>query len=166
MKNKKVIIIAVAVFVVVGAILAATLKGNKNNTENIDNTNITTTEENASSENNKAEESTETTKQEETDSAETKEENTKTPVFMYFVSESDANYDEAIKVFEELKKEYEGKIEFDLRNITKNPEILDNFSLVDGNTPTLIMDGKEGITGMQFKMTDKATLKAEIEKAL
>lgn len=90
----------------------------------------------------------------------------KRPVFIYFVSNDDANYNDAMKVFEELKKEYDGKVDFDLKNVTENPELLDNFQLVKGNTPALIMDGKDGITGLQMKMTDKETLKAEIEKAL
>ena len=88
----------------------------------------------------------------------------KTPVFMYFVSESDSDYDAALKVFDELKKEYDGKVEFQLHDITKEKDILERFSLVEGNTPALIMDGKE--LGLQFKTTDKSVLAAEIEKML
>lgn len=88
----------------------------------------------------------------------------KTPVFMYFVSESDSDYDAALKVFDELKKEYDGKIEFQLHDITKDKEILERFSIVDGNTPALIMDGKD--LGLQFKTTDKNVLAGEIEKSL
>lgn len=88
----------------------------------------------------------------------------KTPVFMYFVSESDSDYDTALKVFDELKKEYDGKIEFQLHDITKDKEILERFSIVDGNTPALIMDGKD--LGLQFKTTDKNVLAGEIEKSL
>lgn len=81
---------------------------------------------------------------------------------MYFVSESDSDYDAALKVFDELKKEYDGKIEFQLHDITKDKEILERFSIVDGNTPALIMDGKE--LGLQFKTTDKNVLAGEIRK--
>ena len=83
---------------------------------------------------------------------------------MYFVSESDSDYDAALKVFDELKKEYDGKIEFQLHDITKDKEILERFSIVDGNTPALIMDGKD--LGLQFKTTDKNVLAGEIEKSL
>lgn len=102
---------------------------------------------------------------------ETAEENTvdfpdKKPAFLYFVSESDSDYEKAVKVFEELKKEYGEDVDFELKNVTQDPSLLENFAFVNGNTPTLIMDGKEGITGFQMKMTDKKTLEEEIKKAL
>ena len=90
----------------------------------------------------------------------------KKPAFLYFVSETDKDYEKAVKVFEELKKEYGEKVDFELKNVTQDPTLLENFALVNGNTPTLIMDGKEGITGFQMKMTDKKTLEDEIKKAL
>lgn len=92
--------------------------------------------------------------------------NPKKPVFIYFVSNDDMEYDEAIKVFNELKKEYDDKVDFELKNVTENPEILENFKLVEGNTPALIMDGKEEITGIKLKTKDKEILKEEIEKSL
>ena len=39
------------------------------------------------------------------------------PTFMYFVSGSDANYDEAMAVAAELEKEYGKKVTFDIHNI-------------------------------------------------
>lgn len=90
----------------------------------------------------------------------------KTPVFIYFVAETDPDYDEAMSVFEALESEYEGRIEFDLRNVTQDPSILENFSLVKDNTPALIMDGKDGISGILLKNTNEDDLRAEIEKAL
>lgn len=90
----------------------------------------------------------------------------KRPAFIYFVAETDENYNEAMKVFEELKAEYSDKVDFELKNVTQDPSILENFALVKGQTPALIMDGKEGITGFHFKMTDKGVLEKEIEKTL
>jgi len=162
MKDKKSVIIAVIILVIISAVGISIGVKQYNELEP-----PVTQQEEAVNQNEETEQKQpEETKPEEKGEEKGEEVNTKTPVFIYFVSESDSNYNEALKVFEELKKEYEGKIEFDLKNVTQNPELLENFALVKDNTPALIMDGKEGITGFQFKMTDKATLKTEIEKAL
>ncbi len=105
-------------------------------------------------------------KKTETNTQNTHDKTERLPMFIYFVNESDEDYDSAIKVFEKLKKEYEGKVEFDLKNISKDPKILENFSFVNNQTPALIMDNEEGITGISFKTTDEETLKAEIKKAM
>ena len=168
MSKKKIIVSAIAVIVIAG-IAAAGLFLSKKHGNDIpaDNKQITDVQKD---DNNLTESAQPKQEEEQTGEKQENKQNSseteKTPVFMYFVSESDSNYDEALKVFEELKKEYGTKIEFDLKNVTKDPKLLENFSLVDGNTPALIMDGKEGIVGFQFKMTDKNTLKSEIEKAL
>ena len=89
-----------------------------------------------------------------------------TPTFMYFVSGSDANYDEAMAVVSELQDEYEGKITFDIHNIDETPEDKENFP-VDGTTPTLIMLNTDNdISAMEFMCADKDTLKNDIENAL
>ena len=89
-----------------------------------------------------------------------------TPTFMYFVSGSDANYDEAMEVVDELESEYDGKITFDIHNIDETPEDKDNFP-VDGMTPALIMLNVENdISAMEFMCADKETLKNDIENAL
>lgn len=92
------------------------------------------------------------------------EQEKKTPAFLYFVSQEDSDYEKAIKVFEELKKEYADKVDFQLKNVTEEPELLENFAFVEGNTPALITDGKE--LGIKLKTTDKNELKDEIEKML
>lgn len=87
-----------------------------------------------------------------------------TPIFMYFVSKSDSNYDKYMKVIDELKKEYDGRVEFDIRDIDKNPENKENFGMVDGNTPVLIMNNHDNnITAIEFKCADKAKLVEDIE---
>ena len=89
-----------------------------------------------------------------------------TPTFMYFVSSSDANYDEAMAVVSELQSEYEGKITFDIHNIDETPEDKENFP-VDGTTPALIMLNTDNdISAMEFMCADKETLKNDIEIAL
>ena len=101
------------------------------------------------------------------DTADTKqEEKVYTPTFMYFVSGSDANYDEAMAVVSELEKEYEGKITFDIHNIDETPEDKDNFP-VDGMTPALIMlNTSNDISAMEFMCADKDRLENDIETAL
>lgn len=172
MKKKKIIIAVLAVAIVAAGIVLGISVHKSNQNAAIQSQVTDTQKEDQKSEDGADEAKQEETKQEESnssgkaqaDSSEAQEE--KTPVFMYFVSEQDDNYDEAVKVFEELKKEYAGKIEFDLKNVTQDPELLKNFSLVDGQTPALIMDGKEGIVGFEFKTTDKKALESNIEKAL
>lgn len=170
MKNKKVII-AVAVFVIAAAVAAAGIlntkkAGKESKPEAIEASSVQEEQKTDNAQNDNKNDNKENKNAAQGESGKSEEKETKTPVFMYFVSEEDSDYNTALKVFEELKKEYSGKIEFDLKNVTQDPKLLENFSLVDGNTPALIMDGKEGIVGFEFKTTDKEVLKAEIEKAL
>lgn len=182
MKDKKSVIVAVTVLVIIAAVgigvgvhnfRNAPVPSEVQNAQTNDGADKNKENEKKNSENdNSGKEDKQTQGENKDESAENNDagtssgENEKTPVFMYFVSETDSDYEAALKVFEELKAEYKGKIEFELKNVTKEPELLENFSLVKGNTPALIMDGKEGITGFQFKMTDKKTLDSEIQKAL
>ena len=50
---------------------------------------------------------------EETRKSMTVEEKVYTPTFMMFVTKNDENYDEYMAVIEEVKTEYEGKVNFD-----------------------------------------------------
>lgn len=89
-----------------------------------------------------------------------------TPTFMYFVSDEDKNKEETDKMLEELKSEYEGKVNFDVRNITETPEDGENFP-VKGATPAVIMlNTSNDICAMQFMCNDKAELKEIIDAAL
>lgn len=89
-----------------------------------------------------------------------------TPTFMYFVSNSDENFDETNAMIEELKGEYDGKVNFDIVNIDENPEAATNFPVKD-QTPALIMlNTNNDISAMEFKCSDKATLTEDIETAL
>ncbi len=86
-----------------------------------------------------------------------------TPIFMYFVSKSDEGYDEYMAMIEELKSEYDGRVEFQITDVDENPESKDNFP-VEGNTPLLIMNNHDNnITAIEFSCSDKDTLKADIE---
>lgn len=156
MKGKKSVIIAVVILVAISVIGIAVGFNMKKNTD---------VPQNQTEQSEKETSVTENKEQKKTDSNNS-EMPDKRPAFIYFVSEDDEKYGEAIKVFEELKAKYSDKVDFELKNVTQDPTILENFALVDGNTPALIMDGREGITGFQFKMTDKSTLEKEIEKAL
>ncbi len=89
-----------------------------------------------------------------------------TPTFMYFVSNSDENKDEALAVVNELQKEYDGMIKFDIHNIDETPEDKENFP-VDGMTPALIMlNTNNDISAMEFQCADKDKLKSDIENAV
>lgn len=90
-----------------------------------------------------------------------------TPTFVYFVSKNDANYDDAMAVVASLEAEYNGRINFDIRDYDADPSIAENFAMVVGNTPALIMlDTHNAPCDFLFKNADEATLKASIEKAL
>lgn len=90
-----------------------------------------------------------------------------TPTFVYFVSQNDADYAAAMATVEKLKTEYEGKVNFDIRDYDADPTIAENFAMVVGNTPALIMlDTHNAPCDFLFKTSDEAALKASIEKAL
>ena len=89
-----------------------------------------------------------------------------TPTFMYFVSNSDEDFDAAQSAVDELQKEYDGKVVFDVINIDENTEAASNFP-VQGQTPMLIMlNTSNDISAMNPKCSDKAELKAAIDAAL
>lgn len=93
-------------------------------------------------------------------------ETTYTPTFMYFVSNSDADFDKTNATVEELKKEYDGKVNFNIVNIDENKEAAENFP-VDGNTPMLIMlNTANDISAMSPKCSDKNELTEIIDAAL
>ena len=93
------------------------------------------------------------------------EEETYTPLFMYFVTKSDEGYDDYMKAVKELEEEYKGRVEFQITDIDENPEAKDNFP-VEGNTPLLIMNNsKNEICAFGFSCGDKQKLKEYIETA-
>lgn len=88
------------------------------------------------------------------------------PTFMYFVSNSDADFDKTAALIDELKKEYGDRVTFDINNIDEKPEMKENFP-VEGQTPALIMLNKSNdISAFEFKCSDKAKLAECIENAL
>lgn len=86
-----------------------------------------------------------------------------TPIFMYFVSKSDEGYNEYMAMLDELKAEYDGRVEFQITDVDENPEAKENFP-TEGNTPLLIMNNHDNnITAIEFKCADKEKLKEDIE---
>ena len=86
---------------------------------------------------------------------------------MYFVSNSDADYDKTMQTVESLKSTYGDKVVFDIVNVDEKPEALENFAMVNGNTPFLIMlNTSNDICGLKPKTSSEADLKAEIENAM
>lgn len=100
-------------------------------------------------------------------SSSTKEEAKKvTPTFMYFISASDTDFAGTNAKIDALKKEYDGKVNFDIVNVDENPDAKKNFP-VDGQTPALIMlNTSNDICAIDMKCADESKLKADIEKAL
>lgn len=90
-----------------------------------------------------------------------------TPTFMYFISSADEGFDATNVMIDELKKEYGEKVNFDIRNIDDDPELVKNFPVGDGNTPTLIMlNIRNEISNILFKNKNKNELKAAIDAAM
>lgn len=88
-----------------------------------------------------------------------------TPTFMYFVSNSDADYKKAMASVDSLKKEYGDKVKFDIINVDENPEVLENFP-VAGQTPTVIMlNTNNDICAFTPKISDEKELKEIIDGA-
>lgn len=95
------------------------------------------------------------------------EEKVYTPTFMYFVSDSDEGYDATMVTVDELKAEYKDKINFDIRNIDDEPELVEKFPVGDGKTPVLIMlNTKNEISNILFNTSDKTKLAETIEAAM
>ena len=89
-----------------------------------------------------------------------------TPTFMYFVSNSDADFDSTQSMMKELEDEYTDKVNFNIINIDENTEAATNFP-VQGNTPMLIMlNTSNDISAMAPKCSDKEELKGYIDTAL
>ena len=87
------------------------------------------------------------------------------PTFMYYVSSSDENFDKTNEIVEELKKEYEGKVQFKIINIDEAADA-SQLLVSKGQTPTLIMTGKTNETEIKSKCNNKDELKQCIENAI
>lgn len=89
------------------------------------------------------------------------------PVFTYFVSSEEEDYEAAMKVVEELKLKYEGKVEFDIRDVALDPQQINNIEGLEGNIPVLYMiDSTTNINSFVLDSYDKATLEKAINQAL
>ena len=173
--NKKSIIAAVIIAVIgVGAVVLSMTKGKKCD-DNASATQAVATE--AASENaqNKTEnENTQTAapeKKKEDNKEEKKSEsggdNTSeakvNPTFMYFVD--NAAESETANMIASLKSKYPN-VTFDIKNVDKDKALLENFQLVDGNIPCLIMlDTSNNICDIKFKCADESQLSAAIDSA-
>ena len=97
----------------------------------------------------------------------TADENKVEPTFMYFVSKSDATYEEEMKAVEALKEKYDGKVVFDIKDVDEDPDSLKSFPMVEGNTPFLIMlDTNNDLCAFEPSISDKKELAKVIDEAL
>ena len=89
-----------------------------------------------------------------------------TPTLMYFISGSDATFDEEQKNVEELQNEYGDSVNFSVINIDENTEAANNFP-VQGQTPMVIMlNTSNDISAMSPMTYEKDDLKQIIDAAL
>ncbi len=89
------------------------------------------------------------------------------PTFKYFIANSDADTEKTLAVVDELKGEYGEKVNFELINIDEDAEAAQNFAIVVGETPALIMlDSYNNITAIQLQCADKDMLEREINDAM
>ena len=168
MNKKTKIIIAVVILGVIAAIVAGALYMGKSGDTQIPSQTEGVAEEAVSGtnkpEDNAAAEKQPENKDEKAEKPVATEEVKVNPTFMYFVdnSQEEATAD----MINELKKAYPDVV-FDIKNVEKEPELLENFELVDGKTPALIMlDTSNNICGFEFMCTDKAKLEGWIKTAL
>lgn len=135
------------------------------NPEEKNDANSEETEDNNEEEKAEAESVTSAETQEQNGVSASQEEKVYTPTFMYFVSDSDEKFSETNEVIERLKNEYNGKVNFDIRNVDQDPAQLDNFP-VGGQTPVLIMlNTSNDISDFLFQNGNYDDLKAAIEAA-
>ena len=88
-----------------------------------------------------------------------------TPTLMYFISNSDATFEEEQKTVEELQNEYGDSVNFSVINIDENTEAANNFP-VQGQTPMVIMlDTSNNICAMNPMIYEKDNLKKIIDAA-
>ena len=89
-----------------------------------------------------------------------------TPTLMYFISNSDATFEEEQKVIEELQSEYGDSVNFRVINIDVDTEAANNFP-VQGQTPMVIMlNTSNDISAMSPMTHEKDALKQIIDAAL
>ncbi len=94
-----------------------------------------------------------------------KEEANQKATFMFFVTKEDEKNEDLNKALDKLKDEYKDTVEFDIKNVDKDKELLKNFP-VEGNTPALIMMKPGGdIVNMLFMTAEYDKLKAAIDSA-
>lgn len=93
--------------------------------------------------------------------AEPKEPENIQPQFLYFVDNSTEAAGQ--EIINELKGKYP-EVMFELKNTEKNPEVVENFSIVNGNIPALITVDNEGMLGFEFKCSDKSKLEEHAKK--
>ena len=150
-KTRYIILAAAAVVVIAIIVLVLALSGGsgENDMSDSQQTNVASSAGDASSE-----------------SGEVREEGYYTPVMMYFVSKNDEGYADYMAMVEELKAEYDGRVDFEIIDVDEHPEAKENFP-AEGNTPMLIMnDITNTITSIRFKCADKELIKGDIDAAL
>lgn len=168
MSKKIKILIAVLAALIVLLIGAIVIDEHKSGTPAVNDNGQITEEEPQNGDGADTDDSNTTSTMEEADktisqSDESGEKKTYTPTFVYFInSEQEA---ETKDTLDKLKKEYEGRVNFDIRNIDETGEDLED-SIGNDNMPALFMhNSNNDICALLIKTYDYGSLKAAIEKA-
>ena len=90
----------------------------------------------------------------------------KKPVFTYYLTSADLK-DKKIKAcLERLTGEYGTRVVFEIKNVSENKKLLDEYPVKD-RTPALIMQDRNGnVSDILFKTAEYENLKESLERAL
>lgn len=168
--SKKLIIAIIGILLIVLVLAVAFISGGKDKSDNSSGKNAkeTITETATEAEKETKEEKSEISaeKKDET-KTEVADETLKQPTFMYFVTNSDLKDAKTKEMLEKLQAEYKEKVTFEIKNVDEDKKLLENFSIVDGNTPTLIMlNAESDISNILFKTNDFDVLKNAIDAVM
>lgn len=170
-KKNKIILAIIAVVAIVAIVIAAivTAKPEDSKSSIVDNNKEVTQKAEVKSETEKTvEKKAENKVEKKAEKTEVTPEPEKvTPTFVYFVTKEDATTDAFLATVEKLKTEFSGKVNFDLRDLDANPQEKENFALVVGNTPAVIMlDIYNNPCAFELANPSEDALRATIKKAL
>lgn len=91
----------------------------------------------------------------------------KCPTFMYFVTNDDLTNEDTASVIEKLKDKYSDSVVFEIKNVDEDESLLENFSIVTGKTPALIMLDRAGdIARIEFETNNYGELKDVIDDTI
>ncbi|MDD6214651.1 MAG: hypothetical protein PUB42_05665 [Firmicutes bacterium] len=90
----------------------------------------------------------------------------KKPIFTYYVTSADLKDKEIKACLERLTEEYGTRVVFEIKNVSENRKLLDEYPVKD-RTPALIMQDRNGnVSDILFKTAEYKNLKESLERVL